>query len=198
MLLKASPMLDIPHSIRQFKETHQVWVIAVKGECKEVLFEFTKEAKGNPKVVAVNLESGNEEEVYNYFEQERKLKAILSEPQKYLYEPHAAILKAGLFQSICHRFEVGKLHNHTHLYTSEQLREDFPGRRFLIKEVLPYQRKTLKRKLPKQANLTVRNFPQTVAKLRRQLQLKEGGDDYLFATTLKDGSRAVIWCEKAQ
>lgn len=199
ILLKASPMLDIPQTIKQLKHVHQVWTVAVRGECKEVLFELKAPVNTNPKITAVNLTEGQEPsmpEVYNHFEQEKKLAAPLSNPLGFLYEPHAAIMKAGLFNTTAHRSQTSKLHTHTHLYTSANKVDSFPGRSFQILEVLPYNKKALKRKLPKKANVSIRNFPQTVAKTRQQLGIKDGGEEYLFFTTLSDASRVVIRCQK--
>ena len=117
----------------------------------------------------------------------------------YLYEPHAALLKSGAFKTLALRYGLRKLHRHSHLYTSDTLRADFPGRKFRTEACLEFSGKLLKhisRDIP-QANLTTRNFPLSVAELRRRSRIREGGDTYLFATTLANGQKAIILCHKA-
>ncbi len=117
---------------------------------------------------------------------------------EYLYEPYAAHLKSGLYKTIAEQFGVEKLHQHSHLYTSEKENSEFPGRMFRVKEVMPFNKKMMKalcKEYPK-ANLTTRNFPLTVSQLRTQYKIKEGGDTYLFATTLYDDSLVIVVCEK--
>ena len=112
----------------------------------------------------------------------------------YLYEPHAALLKAGAFKLLAVRLGVEKLQVSSHLYTSQEWIPDFPGRSFRVEVVYPFSGKlckTLARTIP-QANITVRNFPLSVAELRRRTKIAEGGSVYLFATTLADGSKVVI------
>ena len=117
---------------------------------------------------------------------------------KYLYEPYAAHLKSGLYKTIAQQYGCEKLHQHSHLYTSAELNNEFPGRRFEVKEVIPFDKKSAKalfKSLPK-ANLTTRNFPLAVSELRTQYKIKEGGATYIFATTLHDDSKVLIVCKK--
>ena len=112
----------------------------------------------------------------------------------YLYEPNAALLKAGAFKTIAVRLEVEKLHVSSHLYTSKELVKDFPGRSFRVEQVVPFSSKigkTLHREIPR-ANIAVRNFPLSVEELRKRTKIAEGGDLYLFATTLRDGEKVLI------
>ena len=118
---------------------------------------------------------------------------------KYLYEPYAAHLKSGLYKTIAQQYGCEKLHQHSHLYTSAELNNEFPGRRFEVKEVIPFDKKSAKalfKSLPK-ANITTRNFPLTVSELRTQYKIKDGGETYIFATTLYDDSKVLIVCHKA-
>ena len=116
----------------------------------------------------------------------------------YLYEPNASILKAGAYRSLTQAYSVEKLHTSSHLYTSACFVEDFPGRRFKVEAVSGFGKKELKEFMQgmEKANLTIRNFPSSVAELRKRLKLKEGGEDYLFATTLADESKVLIKCRK--
>ena len=117
-----------------------------------------------------------------------------AQPATWLYEPGAALLKAGCFKLIATRFGLEKLHPHSHLYTADHFVENFPGRCFRVVETLGFGKQDLRhlRSLTTQANLTVRNFPSSVDALRRKLKLREGGADYLFATTLADGAHALL------
>lgn len=116
-----------------------------------------------------------------------------------MYEPNASILKAGAFRSIASAFHLSKLHPNSHLYTSDERIEEFPGRIFRVTGYSGLNKKELKNLLNEvdKANLTVRNFPQSVAELRKRLKIADGGDIYLFATTLNDERKIIIRCEKA-
>ena len=117
----------------------------------------------------------------------------------YLYEPFAAHLKSGLYKTIAQQYGVEKLHQHSHLYTSNMLNNNFPGRKFQVKEVIPFDKKNAKTlfKSLQKANITTRNFPLTVSELRTQYKIKDGGETYIFATTLYDDSKVLIICEKS-
>jgi hypothetical protein len=123
---------------------------------------------------------------------------LAHEVEAYLYEPNASILKAGAYRSLTQAYPVKKLHPNSHLYVSPYFIEDFPGRRFQVEGVSGFGKKELKDFLQgmEKANLTIRNFPSSVAELRKRLKLKEGGDDYLFATTLADENKVIIKCKK--
>ena len=130
--------------------------------------------------------------------QEHNASCVMAEQvEGYLYEPGAALLKAGAYRILSERYGVKKLHSNSHLYTSDT-EIDFPGRCFRVIAVSGFGKKELKSFLAgvDKANLTVRNFPSSVADLRKKLKLKEGGDVYLFATTLADGEKVLIKCEK--
>ena len=117
--------------------------------------------------------------------------------KSYLYEPNASVLKAGAFRSLSSLYKVEKLHPNSHLYTSGHFLPDFPGRKFRITSSCGFGKKEVKEMLAaeKKANLTVRNFPATVAELRKRLKLAEGGGTYLFATTLADEKKVLIHCQ---
>ena len=127
----------------------------------------------------------NEKETSNY-----------SEPLNFLYEPNAAILKSGGFHQISKKLNLYKLHQHSHLYTSKE-RINFPGRVFKIKNTLSYDKKKLLKLLPdKKANITTRNFPKTVAQIRKETKLKDGGNVYIFFTTDLNNKSKLIICNK--
>ena len=119
--------------------------------------------------------------------------------EQYLYEPNAAVMKAGAFKSIATRFGLQKLHSHTHLYTSNDFIVDFPGRIFHIRNAFPFHKKEIIKQLSdiKQANIAVRNFPLSAEELRKELKMKDGGEDYLFGATISPNEKTIIIGEKA-
>lgn len=203
ILLKTSPLIDIDATIRQLSGmacgVDAVYVVAVLGEVKEVLFTIAgeKTSPDNIPINTVNLLTNSTISFSLIRGNERTADVTLGDPLQYLYEPNAAVLKAGAFRSVAERFGLTKLAPNTHLYTSNGQVQGFPGRTFVIDQTCRPDRKTLHTYLPDgKANLTVRNFPQTVAELRKKLGLREGGDAYLFATTLLNGDRRLLLCRK--
>ena len=132
-------------------------------------------------------------------EERRAVCPFASSLRTYLYEPNASLLKAGAFRLPAERAGLEKLHPNSHLYTSDAFLPGFPGRVFAIEGVCGFGKRELKALTAdlEQANLTVRNFPATVAELRKRLRLREGGSTYLFATTLADGRKVLLKCIKA-
>ena len=118
-------------------------------------------------------------------------------PQQYLYEPNAAILKAGAFKSIAKAYNLSKLHAHTHLYSSNMLMS-FPGRRFKIDKALPFNKKRLKYERISMVNIATRNFPESVDKIKKRFQLKDGGKTFLFFTTNSKGEKIILVCSKVE
>jgi hypothetical protein len=201
-----------------------VHIVAVKNECKEVLVcikgEWRKEkgeilgesgewsllelyrgaakdiegpAGKEPNMVCANLPIEDQPFVFTRRD-EATCEVTYSQPLSYLYEPNAALLKAGAFKQVAAQFGLYKLHVNSHLYTSDTLLEKFPGRRFGIQRITKVQRKEISD--IEKANLSIRNFPGSVADLRKKLKLKDGGDTYIFATTLHDNSKALIVCNR--
>ncbi|HSI91423.1 MAG TPA: hypothetical protein VK927_09935, partial [Adhaeribacter sp.] len=199
VLLKTSPMLDIDRAVQQLKNAEKIWVIAVENECKEVLYQIGQTENLDPEIIAVNLQPKSQNASFSFRKsQEENADVQFSEPLEFIYEPNAAILKAGAFRQLAERFGLKKLHRNSHVYTSESLIEDFPGRSFRLKTVAKYNKKVLLGIIPeKKANITVRNFPETVAQIRQKTGLKEGGGLYLFATTDMQNQPVVLVCEKA-
>ena len=195
LLVKLSPMFDISSALEVFPECKQVHVVSVKNECKELLLLVEKGFCGETEIVCVDLdELGVRSEELGVRSKEILLIVNYSMPKNYLYEPYVSIMKAGLFKTVANKYNVQKLHPNTHLYTSDEYIENFPGRSFQINRVTKVQRKEIK-DIDK-ANLSIRNFPGNVADLKKKLKLKDGGDTYIFACTLHDNSKALIICEK--
>ena len=207
VMLKLSPMLDIVEAERQLKGIREIHIVSVNGECKEILFILQKTAKTfdefaqiEPKMVCVNLLPNLPAQtfVFSHSIEKNAICSYTSELKKYLYEPNASVMKAMAFKSVAENFHVEKLHPSSQLYTSDTLLPDFPGRIFEIIDSSHFNKKELKNLLKdiQKANLTVRNFPLSVAELRKRLKLPEGGTDYLFCTTLADDSHVLILCKK--
>ncbi|MDQ4141669.1 MAG: class I SAM-dependent methyltransferase [Bacteroidota bacterium] len=199
VLLKTSPMLDIEQARQQLSKVSKILVVAVDNECKEVLYLVSENAPPEPTYEAVNLHSQKEATIFRFNKSGEETATITySEPQPYIYEPNTAILKAGGFKSVAEQYELNKLHRNSHLYTSHKLISDFPGRIFKCLAVSKYQKKEVLAYLPeKKANITVRNFPEPVAAIRKKLGLQEGGNIYLLATTDVHQKAIILVCEKA-
>ena len=201
VLVKLSPMLDISMALKQLPETAQIHVVSVDGECKELLFLLKSDVcTTEPEIHCVNIISNGMPQDFVFTgKEEQNAKCVYAEtPASYLYEPNASILKAGAFSMITKAFNVKKLHPNSHLYTSHQYLPDFPGRSFLIESFFHFHSKDLKQNLngATKANITVRNFPNTVAEIRKKTGLKDGGEIFIFATTLNDGKKVFIRCRK--
>lgn len=195
ILIKTSPLLDISSGYESLRNVKEIHCVAVKNEVKELLWVLEKGYEGIPQMICTNLLTKEQNKFSFDWDIEQQKQAPYSLPQQYVYEPNAAIMKSGGFNSVATQLNLSKLHLHSHLYTSETL-VDFPGRRFEIKQVLPYQKKQLKVLGITKANITTRNFPETVAVLRKKYRIKDGGDQYLFFTTDCNQQKIVLICEK--
>ena len=195
VMIKASPLLDISQGIGELKFVKEVQVVAVNNEVKELLFILQKGYASTIGIKTVNLSKG-EDEFYNFvLDDEKDAVAVFGQPKNYLYEPNAAILKSGAFKSVGNSYGLKKLHEHSHLYTSDKL-IDFPGRRFTIKQILSNRKAALSSLSGTKANITTRNFSESVSAIRQRLKIKDGGADYLFFTTDALGNSIVIKCLK--
>jgi 16S rRNA G966 N2-methylase RsmD len=180
VLIKTSPLLDIQQGIKELKHVEKVWIISVDNECKELLFFCRNGFKGEPHIAAVNLQEGHDEFEFSLTE-EKSTSSKFSDPLTYLYEPNTSILKAGAFKLIGEKFSLFKLHPSTHLYTSKELDQDFPGRIFKIIRTVKPDAKILKETFPEgKANVITRNYPLTAEELKKKTKLKDGGELYLI------------------
>lgn len=195
VMIKTAPLLDISAGLAELEHVAQIHVVALEGEVKELLWVLQRDFAGNPEIIAVNLEQ-HRESVFAFTWKEPVLSKI-GPPQRYLYEPNAAIMKSGGFHQIGHRFQLVKLHTHTHLYTSDELQPDFPGRIFEIDQSMPYEKSAIRTYLQgTQANVTTRNFPLDVASVRKKWKISDGGARYVFFTTGHDDVKIVLLCSK--
>ena len=195
ILLKTSPLLDISKGISELKDVFQIHIVAVNNEVKELLWVL-KEGVNEPiEVKTLNLKKSIIQKFDFSFSDENRAVSDFSLPLTYIYEPNAAIMKSGGFKLIGHTFALKKLHRNTHLYTSNRL-VNFPGRRFKIKAKYPYHIKTIKKLGIKKANVAIRNFPKTVAIIRKHLQIKDGGEIFLFFVTDMKDELTLLHCTK--
>ena len=195
VMIKLSPMLDWQKAVSDLCHVSEVHIVSIDNECKELLLVLSKEEK------PLEIYCVNNEEVFKYepFQQQMSSQEPLAPTSaKYLYEPNASIMKAGCFELLSQRFKLSQLDKNSHLFVSEREIADFPGRQFIIDSQTSMNKRDLKEALSgiSQANITVRNFPMNVAELRKRLKLKDGGDVYIFATTVTNQGHQLFVCRK--
>lgn len=189
LLIKTSPMLDISVGLSELKNVAEIHVVAVNNDVKELLWKITNTVPSQTLIKTINFRK-NTTQTFS-FDYQQRASATYSNPKTYLYEPNAALLKAGAFQELSAYFSIQKIAPHSHLYTHEKL-IDFPGRRFQIDTVFAYHKKTMKNFAGMKANITTRNFPERVNEIKKKWKIKDGGSTYLFFTTLESGEKIVI------
>ncbi|MBQ8958485.1 MAG: SAM-dependent methyltransferase [Bacteroidales bacterium] len=198
VMVKLSPMLDISQALEELHHVKEVHVVAVANECKELDFILEREFRGETQFFCVNLLT-EQPELQFTMEEERNCPVRLAESvSKFLYEPHPALMKAGCYKLLTERYAVLKLHKNSNLYTSEHLVPDFPGRVFEVESWATYHKKVRQTLLSgvDKASIAVRNFPLSVAELRKSLKINDGDEVYLFATTLKGEQKVLIKTRK--
>ncbi|MBA6154196.1 THUMP-like domain-containing protein [Gelidibacter maritimus] len=195
ILIKTSPLLDLTIGLNELEYVKTVQIVAVNNEVKELLWVLEYGFAGKVNIKTVNLKNSGTEQFEFLIEDEAQVEIIYGEPLTYLYEPNSAIMKSGGFNSVAEFFKVKKLHKHSHLYTSDSL-VDFPGRAFKILKSIPYNKKQIKKLSINKANITTRNFPDTVQNIRKLFKIKDGGNDYLFFTTDMNNEKTVLICTK--
>lgn len=189
LLLKTSPLLDITQGIRQLGPVKAVYVIGVHNEVKELLWHLQPGCTEAPRITAMDLARDTWPSFTFHPQDEQTAVAASGSPEGYLFEPHAALMKAGAFRLVAQRLGLKKLHPSTHLYTAQADMPQFPGRRF---EILGYMGYKAGKPPLRQAHVVSRNFPLSVAQIRSKNRISPGGDTFLFYTTLADGKKAVI------
>ena len=196
ILVKTSPLLDIAIGCQELKFVTALYVIALNNDVKELLWVLGQDAINTFTIHTANITKTNIETFDFPIDLESELSTAYSLPLNYLYEPNSAILKAGAFNSVAHQLNVFKLQKHSHLYTSEK-KIEFPGRVFEIIKTIPFNKKAIQKEGLKKANITTRNFQDSVSDLRKKFKIKDGGDTYLFFTTDANLNKIVIICKKA-
>ena len=214
VIIKLSPMLDWHRAISELSHVREVHIISVNNECKELLLVLSARNMGDMEASSADGEvkhAGNlriycvndaQSFVCDELDMESspvRIAPPVLEEMQYLYEPNASLMKAGCFSVLSERYDARMLSKNSHLFVSMESIEDFPGRSFRIIAISSFNKKELKRYLSgiTKANIATRNFPLSVAELRKRLKLKDGGETYIFATTLSDESHVLMITEKA-
>jgi len=198
VMIKLSPMLDISRAMEELRHVREVHVVAVANECKELDFILERDYQGVVQNTCVNLMTCQPPLQFTLEEEHNSQSRLADGVMNYLYEPNPAVMKAGCYKLLTHRFDVFKLHKNSNLYTSEQLIPNFPGRIFEVEGWASYNKKVKQNLLHdvERASIAVRNFPQSVAELRKTLKIFDGDVIYLFATTLKGEKMVMIRTKK--
>ena len=195
ILIKTAPLLDISAGLSELKHVKTIHIVALENEVKELLWELHKDYFGNVHIKTVNIVK-EKLETFDFILNDNATLPNFSLPQKYLYEPNSAIMKSGGFDEVSSFYNLNKLHKHSHLYTSTDL-IPFPGRIFHIQNSFPYNKPEMKSYLENtQANITTRNFPDSVESIRKKWKIKDGGNVYCFFTTDENNHKIVLICTK--
>jgi hypothetical protein len=195
VLIKTAPILDITAGLSELQHVKTIHIVAIDNEVKELLWELHKGYVGNIKIKTISI-SKEKTETFDFVLNEYLEIPTYSLPLKFLYEPNSSIMKSGGFDEVGSFYKLSKLHKHSHLYTSDNL-ISFPGRIFKIENSIAYSKIEMKQFLENQkANVTTRNFPETVENIRKKWKIKEGGNLYCFFTTDENNNKIVLICSK--
>ena len=200
VIIKLSPMLDWHRAISELSHVREVHIISVNNECKELLLVLSARNMGEKlRIYCINDAQSFVCDELDMESSSVKIAPSTLEEMQYLYEPNASLMKAGCFGVLSGRYDARMLSKNSHLFVSREPVAAFPGRSFRIIAVSSFNKKELKRHLSgiTKANIATRNFPLSVAELRKRLKLKDGGETYIFATTLSDESHVLVITEKA-
>lgn len=201
IVIKLSPMLDWHRAVSELRCVREVHVVSVSNECKELLLVLSARNMGENNHLRICCINDTQSFVCDDAEMASSVARIAAadlDSVQYLYEPNASLMKAGCFGVLSERYSVSMLSKNSHLFVSQSPVVDFPGRSFRIRAVSSFNKKELKRQLHgiEKANIATRNFPLSVAELRKRLKLKDGGETYIFATTLSDDSHVLLITDK--
>ncbi len=191
VMIKLSPLLDLKSTLEKIPQIHEIHIVALKNEVKELLLVCQKNLNSNPKIIAINLESNQPDFEFNWNE-ESEVISDFSEPRKYIYEPNASILKSGAFKLISEKFNLKKLHSNTHLYTSDELKADFPGKTFELVGELRDPKRQLKNG---SFHVISKNYPLSVELIRKKYNLKESENQTLIFTQSIAGKH-ILLCKR--
>ena len=202
-MLKLSPMLDWHKAVDDLQGTvREVHIVSVGGECKELLLVLSTVVESELKVYCADLSTASDTSslfVYTPGSSAPVANSKLkTQNSKFLHEPNASIMKAGCFDELAAAYGVSPVSRNSHLFLSDEPIEDFPGRSFVVERVTTMNKGELRKALVgiEKANIATRNFPLTVAELRKRLKIKDGGDVYIFATTTTEGEHLLLISRK--
>lgn len=193
--IKTAPILDITAGLSELMNVSEIHIVAVKNEVKELLWRIDSIQSTETVIHTINCTKNTTDTTSFTLKELYDSEATYNTPKTYLYEPNATILKSGAFNWVSNHYVIDKLHQHTQLYTHDEL-ISFPGRRFKIIRIVSYNKQIKKTLAIKKAHITTRNFNISVIELRKKLKITDGGDVYLFFTTLLDNQKVVLVCEK--
>lgn len=194
ILLKVSPILDIQSAINELDFVSEIHIVSVNNEVKELLFLLNKEENNNKiQTISVNISQKNIQKSKFFWEEKKEKTSSISSVKNFLYEPNSSLMKSGAWGVISEKYGVEKLHNNTHLFSSETFIADFPGRIFQVKDITSFSKNSYKKT---QANISTRNFPLSVDEIRKKLKIRDGGNIYLFFTTNSENKKIIIECQK--
>ena len=194
ILIKTAPILDLQAGLLELKNVVQIHIVAVDNEVKELLWKIEKNFNESPEIIAVNIEKSNPS--ITKIESSKSYSARYSLPKKYLYEPNAALMKSGGFEAVSELFTVSKLHQHSHLYTTEEITA-FPGRKFQIDAMIPFQKKEIAHYIQgKKMNVSTRNFPIKPEEIKKKYKIQDGGTVFAFFTTNLNNEKIILLCTK--
>ncbi len=195
VLIKVSPLLDIKEVLNKLPDVSEIHIVAVKNECKEVLYLIRKNEFGVT-VNTINIEDGRQE-FFSFDYQESTIEIEYSQPLTYLFEPNAAIMKSGGFNEVAKEFGVSKLAKNSHLYTSNHIVKEFPGKLFEVIETIPYQKDKIEKYIEGgKLNVAVRNFKETPQQIKKRLKIKDGGEYQAFFTTILNNKQVCVICKR--
>ena len=194
VMIKLSPMLDWRKAVEDLGKVSEVHIVSVDNECKELLLVLSESSK------PLQVFCVNDGQTFSFRPASTQSLSLPSLPSSFffLYVPNASIMKAGCFEELAQRLQIAPLDRNSHLFVSESEVSGFPGRCFKIEKMTSLNKRELKEALAdiRQANIAVRNFPLSVAELRKRLKLQDGGDTYIFATTVADKGHQLLICHK--
>lgn len=195
ILIKTGPLLDISAGLRQIPNVREIHIVAISNDVKEILWILENGFTEEPLVKTLNFKNDAVQEFQFRLNAEKTANANYGKTKRYLYEPNASILKSGAFQYLGNHYNLEKLHPNSHLYTSNEL-ISFPGRVFQVIDTLEYSKKALKKLNLKKANISTRNFPDSVQAIKKKLGLKDGGNAYLICTTDVNQNLIILHCSQ--
>ena len=194
ILIKTAPILDLHAGSLELKNVAEIHIVAVENEVKELLWKIDKNFNKSSEIIAVNLEK--EKQTITKIESSKAYFASYSLPKKYLYEPNASLMKSGGFEAVSELFDIEKLHQHSHLYTSHEF-IDFPGRKFQIDAIVPFQKKEISQHIQgKKMNVSTRNFPIKPEEIKKKFKITDGGTIFAFFTTNMNNEKIILLCTK--
>jgi hypothetical protein len=198
ILIKLSPMVDLSMLVKAIPQIKQIHIVSVKNDCKEILVLIDSEIASPLVIKTVDFKSNDIDQTFDFVWNDKvSLMVEYSEPLKYIYEPNTSVMKSQGFTALANRYGIAKLASNSHLFTSDSLILDFPGRRFEVLNECNYVQNEVNRFLKDgKANVSVRNFPESVDQVKTKLKIKDGGETYILATSSVMKKRLILVCKQ--